>query len=168
MARNGKFIFGALLGAVFGLAFAPKKGSDLRKELKTELDKGGHGEKTLRKNAVIIGEDISSTAQEVYQDPAVQTQIKKGQKEAGKLIEQAKEGLQSSGEEWLQVAREKLIEGKTTLQKEAVKAFDTLTKKPEPTLKKAPAHQAKSQPAQKKSAPAPAKPSPKSKKKQTK
>lgn len=128
MSRNGKFIFGALVGALFGLAFAPKKGSDLRKELQTEIEKGGRGEKTLQKNATIMGEDISTTAQEVYQAPVVQEQIKKGKKEVAKLAEQAKETLQSSGEEWVQVAREKLVEGKEMVQKEAGKAFDTIKK----------------------------------------
>ena len=128
MSRNGKFLFGALAGALFGLAFAPKKGSELRKELQSELEKGGHGEKTLKKNAAVMGEDISATAQEVYHDPAVQKQIQIGKKEAGKIIDKAKENISASGEEWVQVAREKLIEGKDNLQKEAVKAFDTLKK----------------------------------------
>ncbi len=106
MSRNGKFLFGALVGAIFGLAFAPKKGSELRQELKSELDKGGHGGKTLQKNVTVMGEDIATTAQEVYHDPKVQKQIKIGQKEAGKIIDKAKENI----------------------QKEAVKAFDTLKK----------------------------------------
>ena len=34
----GKFIFGAALGAGLGLLFAPKKGSENRKEVKEKLD----------------------------------------------------------------------------------------------------------------------------------
>lgn len=128
MARNGKFLFGAIIGALFGLAFAPKKGSELRKELKSELAKGGHGEETLKKNAAVMGEDIAETAQEVYNDPVVQKQIAIGKKEAGKLVEKAKKNIQENGEEWVQIARDKLIEGKDALEKEAVKAFDTLKK----------------------------------------
>lgn len=138
MSRNGKFLFGALVGALFGLAFAPKKGSDLRKELKTEIAKGGNGEATLKKNAAVMGEDIKTTATEVYQDPAVQKQIQIGKKEAGKIIDMAKDNIASSSEEWVQVARDKIVEGKDALQKEAVKAFDTLKKSSAPhTAKKA-------------------------------
>lgn len=35
----GKFLFGAALGAGLGLLFAPKKGSDMREDLKKQLDK---------------------------------------------------------------------------------------------------------------------------------
>ena len=35
----GKFLFGAALGAGLGLLFAPKKGSDMRGDLKKQLDK---------------------------------------------------------------------------------------------------------------------------------
>lgn len=128
MAKNGKFIIGALLGALFGLAFAPKKGSDLRKELKKEISAGGHGEKTLKENAAAISEDITEVAQEVYHDPKVQKQLAIGKKEASKLVKKAQDNLQSSGQEWVQVAREKLEESKDIIQKEAVKAFDTLKK----------------------------------------
>lgn len=34
----GKFVFGAGLGAALALLFAPKKGSDLRKEVKKKID----------------------------------------------------------------------------------------------------------------------------------
>lgn len=35
----GKFLVGAALGAGLGLLFAPKKGSDMREDLKKQLDK---------------------------------------------------------------------------------------------------------------------------------
>ena len=34
----GKFVAGAALGAGLGLLFAPKKGEDLRKDLKVKID----------------------------------------------------------------------------------------------------------------------------------
>ncbi|MCC7433003.1 YtxH domain-containing protein [Candidatus Peregrinibacteria bacterium] len=132
MSRNGKFIFGAMLGALFGLAFAPKKGSELRKELQEELEKGGKGEKTLKKNAVVMGKDISSTAKEVYEDPQVQTAIKKGKKEAVKIVDQVKKEIHENGEEWVKMTKEKLMEGKGNLEKETSKAFDSIKKKVTP------------------------------------
>lgn len=138
MARNGKFIFGAMLGALFGLVFAPKKGSELRKELKHEIEKGGHGEKTLKKTATQMGQDIVETSKEVYQDPQVQKSIRHGKKEALKLAEQAKAKLQESGEEWVHIAKEKLMDGKKTVEKEAGKAIDTIKKAAKPVATKAP------------------------------
>ena len=38
MGKRGKFLLGALVGAGIGLMFAPKKGSETRKELKVKLD----------------------------------------------------------------------------------------------------------------------------------
>lgn len=135
MARNGKFLFGAILGALFGLAFAPKKGSELRKEVKSEIDKGGYGEKTLKKIAKHIGEDLVVTSKEVYNDPNVQKQIKKGKKEAMKMAEEAKGIIKESGEQWVKVAREKVEEQKKHFEKEGAKAVDTLKKKASSTAK---------------------------------
>jgi gas vesicle protein len=129
MARSGKFLIGAILGALFGVAFAPKKGSELRKDFQDELKKGGMGEKTAQKAATEMGKDIAGTAQEVYQDPQVQKQLAKGKKEAQKLVDQAREKIQESSEEWVKMAREKIVEGKKQLEQEGVKAFDTLKKK---------------------------------------
>lgn len=38
MGKRGKFVLGALVGAGFGLLFAPKKGSEIRKELKVKFN----------------------------------------------------------------------------------------------------------------------------------
>lgn len=142
MSRNGKFLFGAIVGALFGLAFAPKKGSDLRKELKDEIKTGGHGEKTLQKNAKIIGEDVATTAKEVIDDPEVQKHIEKVKEEGAKVLNNAKKNIEATGEEWMEVARDKLMEEKATVEKQATKtvhrAFDTIKRK----VKKV-AHQAK-------------------------
>ncbi len=109
MSRNSKFLFGAILGAIFGLAFAPKKGSELRKEIKSELDKGGNGSETLQKNAQIIGEDISQTTQELYNDPTVQKHIKDGKKEGQKLFNKAKKNLKVSAGEIIKNTKKALI-----------------------------------------------------------
>ncbi len=106
---KGKFVFGAVMGALLGLAFAPKKGSELRKELQSEIGKkDGNPEKVLKKNAALVKADIEETAKEVYHNPEVQKQLARGKKEAGKLVEKAQKKIQESSEEWVQMARENL------------------------------------------------------------
>lgn len=133
MSRNGKFLFGAIIGALFGLAFAPKKGSELRKELHDEIKTGGHGEKTLQNNAKIIGEDVATTAKDVIEDPEVQKHIERVKEEGAKVLKTAKKNIEATGEEWMEVARDKLMEEKAVVEKQASKtvhrAFDTIKSK---------------------------------------
>ena len=129
MCKKCKFIVGALIGTLFGLAFAPKKGSELRKDLQKEIEKGGYGEKTMKKTANEIGKDVVETSKEVYNNPTVQKKIKYGTKEAKKLAGQAQKKIQESGEQWVKIARDKIVEGGKTIGKETNKAIDTLKKK---------------------------------------
>lgn len=124
MARNSKFLFGAVLGAIFGLAFAPKKGSELRKEIKTELDKGGNGSEALKKNVQIMGEDISQTTQDIYNDPTVQKHIREGKKEGEKLFNKAKKNLENSAGEIIENTKKTLIDK----SKEFIKKTKTTSK----------------------------------------
>jgi gas vesicle protein len=48
----GKFLAGAAIGAGLGILFAPKKGSDTRKELKEKLDDMLNKAKNLDKDEV--------------------------------------------------------------------------------------------------------------------
>jgi gas vesicle protein len=134
MAR-GKFIFGAVLGALFALAFAPKKGSELRKDIKSEIDKGGHGEDTLKKTAKIIGDDFIETGKIIYHDPEVQKHIKRGKKEAQKLAEETKAKLQNSGKQWAKTAQKEAQKHKKAIEKEGSKAVDTIKKRAIKTAK---------------------------------
>jgi len=77
------------MGTLLGVLFAPRKGKDLRKELKQEVSKGGMGTETLKKNFVEMGHDMANTAEEVYKMPEVQKQVGKGKKQAAKLMEKA-------------------------------------------------------------------------------
>jgi gas vesicle protein len=133
--RKAKFIIGAIIGAIAGLAFAPKKGSKLREEITEGFKKGNEkGGKVLLDNAKIMGEDISTTAQEAYHDPLVQQQIKIARKEAGKVADQVKVELGKRKGDLEKAAKSKLIDLKKRI-------IGTGTKKtagsPKPTINKA-------------------------------
>ena len=67
MMKLGKFIFGLGIGAVAGLLFAPKKGSDLREDIKNESLKAYNNIKNMTKEDVeaILGQTIEAVKKSV-------------------------------------------------------------------------------------------------------
>lgn len=65
--KLGKFIFGLGLGAVAGLLFAPKKGSELREDVKNETLKAYDNVKNMTKEDVeaMLGKTIESVKKSV-------------------------------------------------------------------------------------------------------
>lgn len=100
MFKKTKFALGLVAGAIFGLAFAPKKGKELREEIAGDIKKGGDSSKILKKTAKQIGDDVVSTAKEVYADPEVQKQIHHGKKEAVKTFNKIKKQAEGKVKEW--------------------------------------------------------------------
>ena len=128
MSRNNNLLLGVILGAVLGVAFAPKKGSDLRKELSDDLQGGGHGEKVLKDTAVHMSKDIAKTAKQIYHDPEVQKHLKNGTKEAKKVFDLAKKNIEENSGEWVEIAREKLVDVKKNLEQKATEFSKKSTK----------------------------------------
>lgn len=110
----GKFLAGAAIGAGLGLLFAPKKGSELRKDLKNKLDE-------------IIGKakeiDIEEVKNEFFKKV---DEVKKGLEDLDKekvlkIAKKKGEELKEKSEELLALAKEK---GTPVLEKVANEVRD--------------------------------------------
>lgn len=96
----GKFILGAGLGASLALLFAPKKGSELREDLKNKLDD------LVKKAKDIDLEDVSEEFTKKVEE--LKEELKELDKEKVLDIAQQKsEELKNKAEELLKLAKEK-------------------------------------------------------------
>ncbi|MBN1494797.1 YtxH domain-containing protein [Candidatus Peregrinibacteria bacterium] len=91
--HSSGLFFGLLTGAVLGILFAPKKGRDLREQIKQERDEGGTGVGALKDSFVGMGKDLAGTAKEVYETDTVQENLFKAKKKAGEIAEMGKEKM---------------------------------------------------------------------------
>lgn len=91
----GKFLAGAALGAGLGLLFAPKKGSDLREELKAKLDELLAKVKEI--DATEVKEEFDRRLAEIkagLEDLDKEKVLKIAQEKAAKLKEAAEDLVQ--------------------------------------------------------------------------
>ena len=95
----GKFVLGAGLGAAISLLFAPKKGTELRKDLKCKLDEFmGNVDKLtvedIKKEFNCKVEDIKKELEDLDKEKVLKTAKKKGEElkdKAEDLVNLAKE-----------------------------------------------------------------------------
>lgn len=96
----GKFILGASIGAGLALLFAPKKGSELREDLKKKLDE------LLSKAKDVDFEEVSSEFADKIED--LKKELKNLDKEKVlKIAKEKGEELKIKSEELLTLAKEK-------------------------------------------------------------
>lgn len=88
-SKRGGLLFGVIVGTLLGVLFAPRKGKEIRKQLKDEVSKGGLGMHTLKKNFKEMGQDVANTAEEAYYSPEVQTAVQKGKKQVDHFMHEA-------------------------------------------------------------------------------
>jgi len=85
MAR-GKLgaVIGIVAGATLGILFAPKKGKELRKKIKKELDEGGSGVDSVKKAFKDMGDGIFKTCKECCESEEMEALLEKGKAKAKK------------------------------------------------------------------------------------
>jgi len=88
--KRGGLFFGIIMGTLLGVLFAPRKGKELRKQLSDEIGDGGIGAKTLKKNFMEMGKDMTSTAEEVYMKPEIQKKVQETKKKVQESIMKVK------------------------------------------------------------------------------
>ena len=124
----GKFVLGAAIGAGLGLLFAPKKGSETRKELKKKLDEVVNKAKDIDVKEVKAEfdkkvEEIKEELADMDKEKALEIAKKKGndaKKKAQELVELAKE----KGTPALKKSAEAVLENVIKVSKEALKKLE--------------------------------------------
>ena len=110
------FFWGAVIGGILGVLFAPEKGEDTRKKIKeTAKDYEGKGKETLKK-----AEQELEKAKIKYEEAA---------KKVGPVIEKAKEKIEEvkvKSEPYVEFAKEKASEVKEFIQENKDPVEDTL------------------------------------------
>ncbi len=83
-------VAGLLAGVGLGILFSPKKGKDIRGDIKDEVDEGGTGLGAVKDTLVGMGKDIGDTCKECYEEVSDSDEYKKGKKKLGKYAKKAK------------------------------------------------------------------------------
>jgi len=128
----GKFVLGAGLGAALGLLFAPKKGSELREELKEKFDD------LVNSLKYIDADDVKATVEEKIE--WLKTELENLDKET--VLEEAQKQakkLQDAAEELVEYAIEKgtpvVEKSANAIKQQIVKVSKQVIKKLETTEK---------------------------------
>lgn len=87
MARLGKlgWLLGIIMGTVFGVLYAPRKGKELRAKIKEEHKKGKLGIAPLQDDLGKLGGELLAMAKDIYESGTVQDVVERGRKELKKL-----------------------------------------------------------------------------------
>ncbi len=122
----GKFVFGAAIGAGLGLLFAPKKGSELRADLKKKLDELLDQAKEI--DVKEVKEQFDKKVEEIKAELADMDKEK-----ALNLAKKKGAEAKAKAEELVELAKEK---GTPILKKTASEILDKVVKVSKETQKK--------------------------------
>lgn len=126
----GKFVLGAALGAGLGLLFAPKKGKDLRKDLKVKMDELVNKVKEidpeeLKEDFDKKLEEIKKELEDLDKEKVLKIAKKKGneiKKKADELVNMAIE----KGEPLLKDAAESVRDKAVEVTKDVLKKLESI------------------------------------------
>lgn len=85
---------GLLAGTALGILFAPKKGKDIRQDLKSEIDQGGTGMSTVKDTVVEMGKEIHGTCKDCYTEINKDKGFQEGKKKLGEYAGKAKKEVE--------------------------------------------------------------------------
>ena len=139
MKRLRSLLAGLAIGGLVGLLFAPKKGSEFRKQLKKDFEEGNYGVNAFKDEFMTMGKDMGNFTSEVAKHEDVQEYLKKGKKAAKDVQQRASLWLEANygiTEDDLKMARKELSKNtgkaKKTFKKvkgEAQKVIKKIQKK---------------------------------------
>lgn len=127
--KNGKFLLGALVGAAIGVLFAPAKGSETRRALKSKLD--DLLAKTQEIDLSDLKEEFDDKVEEIrasLEDLDKEKVVKFAKKKADELKGKAQELLElakAKGTPILQDAAKDVLEKVVEVSQEALKKLET-------------------------------------------
>ncbi len=111
MKRLKALVAGLALGSLVGLLFAPKKGSEFRKDLKKDFKEGNYGVNAFKDTFMEMGKDMSNFTSDVSKHEEVQEYLVKGKKAAKDVQKRASLWLEANygiTDEDLDMARKQL------------------------------------------------------------
>lgn len=79
-------IVGILAGTALGVLFSPKKGDEIRKNIKKEVKHGGTGLSTIVHTLSDMGKEIGESTKETYEEVSRTEAYRKAKAEAGKFV----------------------------------------------------------------------------------
>ena len=126
MKRIKALVAGLALGGLVGLLFAPKKGSEFRKELKKDFEKGNYGMNAFRDTFMDMGKDMSNFTSDVAKHEEVQEYLVKGKKAAKDVQKRASLWLEANygiTDEDIDMARKQLSKKAGKVKTKAKKAM---------------------------------------------
>ncbi len=80
---------GLVAGTALGILFSPDKGKKIRKDIKSEIDKGGLGLNTIKDTISKMGQDIGEVGKDIYEDISETEGYQEAEKEVKKHVKKA-------------------------------------------------------------------------------
>lgn len=129
MKHKSGLLFGLVAGTALGILFAPKKGKQMRADIKRERTLGGHGVNTVKTGFVDMGKEILDTARTAYESDEVQAQVEKAKESAMQMAEEGKKRVEKKAKQASKKVGSKTKKAVSNAKKNAKKAGKFTKKK---------------------------------------